>query len=277
MRGRRLTPGRRLWALLGCAGAAVGAVAVAPGAAAQSSTCTFDAPEHDVFIAVRAPGTTVSRSAGGQLLLNGEACGEATVTSVDTVHLSWYMGGGGLVVSLEHGPLAPGFTDEPGASDEIEIRGDSPEVPHTGVGPGILTIEGSEQGERIAAGLDRLNLNAHEPDGVDSDAFGFGYVRMYGRGGDDQLHGQGAPGTTISAVYVEAFGGDGDDELVGGEWDDELHGGAGSDRLGGAGDQDRLFGDAGDDELIGGADEWDLDDRLSGGDGTDMLEGGPGH
>jgi Ca2+-binding RTX toxin-like protein len=99
---------------------------------------------------------------------------------------------------------------------------------------------------------------------------------MYGRGGDDELLGHGAPGTTVSAVSVEAFGGAGDDKLVGGYWTDELHGGPGADRLEGADSQDRLFGDAGDDELIGGPNDRDLDDRLNGGPGNDVLDGGPG-
>ena len=75
-------------------------------------------------------------------------------------------------------------------------------------------------------------------------------------------------------LIEQAFGGDGDDQVVGNLLDNTLHGGRGDDTVAGGFGSDAIYGDAGDDVLRG-----DLNSRDSGGvrGGDDLIHGGAGH
>ncbi|MEL7301260.1 MAG: M10 family metallopeptidase C-terminal domain-containing protein [Pseudomonadota bacterium] len=73
-------------------------------------------------------------------------------------------------------------------------------------------------------------------------------------------------------VIEEAWGGNGDDEIIGNAADNRLSGGRGEDTMSGGDGEDRLFGRSGRDLLDGG----DGNDRLQGGNGGDTVTGGEG-
>ena len=75
-------------------------------------------------------------------------------------------------------------------------------------------------------------------------------------------------------LIEQAFGGDGDDQIVGNLLDNTLHGGRGDDTVAGGFGSDAIYGDAGDDVLRG-----DLNSRDSGGvkGGDDLIHGGAGN
>jgi Ca2+-binding RTX toxin-like protein len=88
--------------------------------------------------------------------------------------------------------------------------------------------------------------------------------RVVAGAGDDRID--------LDTSGFDAFGEQGNDNLIGNDQENVLSGGLGNDAVfGGAGD-DAIFGDAGDDFLIGSDD----DDQLFGGDGLDELDGGEG-
>ncbi len=88
--------------------------------------------------------------------------------------------------------------------------------------------------------------------------------RVVAGAGDDRID--------LDTSGFDAFGEQGNDNLIGNDQVNILSGGLGNDSaFGGAGD-DAIFGDAGDDSLSGGDDG----DQLFGGDGLDELNGGEG-
>jgi Ca2+-binding RTX toxin-like protein len=89
--------------------------------------------------------------------------------------------------------------------------------------------------------------------------------------GADTLYG-GFTYDLTSTVGLEAYGGEGADDLSGGNLYDTIHGGIGDDTIKGNSGQDRLFGGDGNDTLDGGNDA----DWLSGGAGDDSLEANDG-
>jgi len=82
------------------------------------------------------------------------------------------------------------------------------------------------------------------------------------------------PPLPAESGFLDAYGGDGDDQLFAGGGDslNFVEGGAGNDQLFGAANSDVLDGGSGDDRLIAGPGEDDLD----GGGGSDQLFGGGG-
>ncbi len=80
-------------------------------------------------------------------------------------------------------------------------------------------------------------------------------------------------GAQVTAVGLQLFGGAGNDDLRGGAGNDYLDGGDGNDVLRGGAGNDRLAGGSGKDTLFGD----DGDDVLDGGEGKDVLKGGAGN
>lgn len=252
-------------------------------APAHAATCEFDPETHVMAVTVaQEDHVRIERGhgAGDPLLLDGSPCGAAAVHTTARIEVRpAYEGMLSATVqfSLRGGPLAPGFGDEPGDSDEIEV------------GRAKYTtwikfeVEGSDGPDHIAVGSegngDSLNLNADEADGVDGDlansTFG-GPTRVSGGGGADVLDGGGAspfPSPTFGDVAF--YGGPGDDQLyAGASGDNVLDGGDGNDLLvsSEASYDNSLDGGAGNDTLTGG----DRDDALHGGPGDDSLDAGPG-
>jgi RTX calcium-binding nonapeptide repeat (4 copies) len=251
---------------------------------ADIATCSYTAATHTAGIAVT-PDTTHAgtgmfiRPTDGHLMVNSGVsttqCGTATRTNTDTITVT---GTGpaprGAIFRLGTSvPFSPGFTDEPGSSDEIEMSFD-----FSSGGRWYLTPSGTSSPVPLdlALGGNLLNLNAGETDGVDADALVTGPYNVFVEGSvaADRILANGSAGTggqplaarmvaSTSAGADLIVGGKRGDDLSGGLDPDVIFGGKGKDSLKGEGGIDRLFGQAGNDKLLGGP----ATDRLNGGSG----------
>ena len=241
----------------------------------------------------------------GDIRTSEGACGIATRFNTDTIEITLDSPGVQQVTlyGIEY-DFAPGFTNEPGNSDEIEIYLDLSEED----GFGFLGREGPDvrAGSAPSTGFTRLNLNADESEGVDADvladaslnrvSLGVGNVDRLsarldaGGGAGTGTHYSGRAGLSgsfgddvlIGGLRIgRLWGSDGNDRIVGNDSRDRVRAGAGADVIFGAGGNDRLValgqkdeihGGTGDDVLSGG----DGDDHLFGGEGTDSLDGKKG-
>ncbi|MDX6582675.1 MAG: hypothetical protein QOI10_1859 [Solirubrobacterales bacterium] len=262
------------------------ALATAPAAEADIS-CSYDAGTRTVsaqVIALSGSAGAIYRS-GDQIVTAppvGTPCGAATVHNTDLIVVT---GGPDSLGTVDAAPeiatdLAPGFTDEPGSSDEIEIvldLGLGENIARFGVAAGApvppLEITIGMSGSQAVA-----NLNAGEVDGIDADVTLSGVEEIYtGFGPTNDIRGDGsagAGGQPFGARLVLA-GGEGDDALIGGAGKDVLLGNGGNDLLdGAAGTDGSLDGGPGNDLVRGGA--GDDKQAISGGDGDDLVSGGAG-
>jgi Ca2+-binding RTX toxin-like protein len=256
--------------------ASVQLLSVASPAAAASVTCTYTASNQRVKATISGTGyVTLERDSRSRIKAAGIWCGNAaTVYNTDQINV--FAGDGNqqvTVLTKQNGGFQPGFTDEPGNSDEVEIsislgNGDSDTV----------AVQGGDASEHYVAGrssgsfalLGRVNVNANEATGMDGDItliLGIEQLRLYGMSGGDTLSGDGGYGTGQSfnaPMYVS--GSDGSDTLIGGAAADEVYGGAGPDTLKGGAGPDYLKamdGIQGNDAVFGGA-------------GVDICETDPG-
>ena len=267
----------------------------APAAWAAAS-CTFDAGTAAVELS--GGDAAILSVAGGAIHVDGSQCGSATTGTTDLITVTDTSPGGDTTVTVDQtdGVFAPGATDEPGSSDEIEFHID------LGDGDGDeLVLRGTPVNDMIVVGDQGANLNAHESDGIDVDVTTSGVDRWGIRGGafNDHLSAGGDPTTGGPLTVPTALdGGPGTDHLIGGDGPDTFDGGAGFDFAdysaspaavsvsldgsaddGRAGEGDRVgpgieavVGSAHDDSLVGDADP----NLLMGGDGNDTLIGGGG-
>jgi Ca2+-binding RTX toxin-like protein len=286
---------------------------------ALAADCSYSAATHVVSITHGGDFAELD-AGGGAIRLDGTPCGAATTTNTASIDVADQGGPGGhphLVLDLAPGPFAPGFGDEPGDADEIELHVSFPGF------SGTVDVRGGVGDERwrVAKGLagaPRLNLNASEPvQDVDVSIDGEPGLYLDGGDGDDTL----APGPIgILGAFdgpLYLAGGPGNDTLGGGLADDELLPGAGDDAVTGGGGSDRVsyvdaaaavrvdlgavgpqatlgsgadsltgiertVGSGHDDTLIGDDGANTLfgaagDDRLIGRGGDDLLLGGNGH
>jgi Ca2+-binding RTX toxin-like protein len=253
-------------------------------AAGDTASCTFDAGSHSASILLTHQPTSLGASMGirptdGALLvqsgLTSTPCGAATRTNTDSITVTSTNAAstGSIFRVSTRVPFAPGFTDEPGSSDEIEMS-----FNFSSGGRWYLTPSGSGSSTPLdlALGGNQLNLNAGETDGVDADALVQGAYTIFVEGSlaGDTVLGNGAAGTGGSpfGTRMVVSSGPGADRIAGGLRADDLSGGldpdvisggSGKDSLKGLGGKDRLFGQAGNDKLLGGA-------------GKDKLDGGAG-
>jgi hypothetical protein len=237
-----------------------------PASSGQSFTCTYNDGVGLVTVEIVAGGSASVERNGVFIEVNGTRCVDgATDATVDNTEVINIVGGTGsqrAVVSLSSGQFAPGRTDEPGMSDEIEIF-----VNLTG-GTDSLRVAGGNQRDTIVAGTDagqsRINLNAGEGDTVDYDLSVMDNVEQLvinGNGKADSISATGSFGTgTVLQRAIAIAGGDGNDSLTGGAGADVL-----TDKTG-TGDADVLVGKGGSDAL-----------STRDGDGRDRAIGGPGN
>jgi Ca2+-binding RTX toxin-like protein len=217
-------------------------------------------------------------------------CGAATVFNTDLIRVTNASVGPPLrtqfnvPVTKVAGFLAPGATDEPGESDEVELeldfrdsRGESPStyddlVFNTGFTEAATVRIGSSEGVGYA------NVNAAETTGIDQDVSfqGVRDIRFNGSYGNDDVRASGGLGTgnPLVGYSVRLSGLDGDDNLVGGESNDNIDGEKGNDTLVGGLGNDLITGGPGNDLIYGNAGE---DDLLDGGPGSDTIIGGSGN
>ena len=252
-------------------------------ARADTAACTFTAGTHTAAVAVTsAAGLSASmgiRQSDGVLLvqsgLGSTPCGAATRANTDTITVT-------STNAAPHGsifrvgmtvPFAPGFTDEPGSSDEIEMTFDFSSGGRWYLTP---TGTGSSTPFSLALGGNQLNLNAGETDGIDADAVVNGAFEVFVEGSlaGDTVLGNGAAGTggVPYATRMVVSSAAGTDRVVGGRRTDDLSGGLDADVISGGRGKDSLKGEGGVDRLFGGPGN----DKLLGGPGKDRLNGGAG-
>ena len=265
-------------------------LATAPPAAAHTSySCDFIADEHRVHITFSGHYWTsyfhLYRDVGGRIRFQevgispgphygdpeGQNCDGATVLETDSITVVAGAGAHRLWLTLGNGGFKPGFTNEPGQSDEIEIR-----VSLGGGNDQLAIFDGSSDsniviGKSSGFGIQgRVNLNAGESTGVDADLTliqSIETVYVDGGSGADVLRGDGGAGTGGKVDFpLGLFGGKGSDMLVGGTNADTIHGGNGA---------DTLKGGDGADELIS-ADGVNGNDTVNGGNGRDTCDADPG-
>ena len=251
---------------------------LAPLAAASPAsadvTCSYVAGTHTVTVNAtpQLPAPQFSNT-NGNLGLPGVDCGLATTANTDTVVINDTSADGNMFFYIipSGGPFAPGFTNEPGSSDEIEF------VVNFGAGGDDVFALDAYAPVNIAAGGNLVNLNADEGDGIDADVTLEGVERfsVVGSPGNDLVSGQGGagtPGPFAGSLFIQG-GNEGDDLLIGGNFQDWISGGEGNDLLLGMGGPDApLLGFTGNDVVNGGTGS---DNYLDGGDGDDLIVGGP--
>ncbi|HEX6723937.1 MAG TPA: calcium-binding protein [Gaiella sp.] len=138
---------------------------------------------------------------------------------------------------------------------------------------GVLTIEGTDAGDRIALRLAAGDSGVLQVDVGDDGTADFSVARaeigaivVNGGDGDDLVRIDDRNGAVNAGTPTTIRGGDGDDTLAGGSGNETLRGGDGNDAVDGNGGTDvGLLGD-GDDTFV-----WDP------GDGSDVVEGQDGH
>ena len=222
--------------------AAVAALVVAiPSPVAATETCSYSAANRKVTLTITGPATNTAlyRIASGGITLNGYQCGTATLTNTDTIAVTGDAQSQVLLITLALGAFTPGFTNEAGSSDEIEITVD------LGGGTDTLRIVGNDNVNKFVFGQDnskagtprKVNLNAGESTGVDGDLTigNVENITVYGQGGNDVIRARGKRGTGPNPFSLPL----------------KIYGGAGADTLKGGDAQDRIYGDAGKDEVWG--------------------------
>jgi len=145
-----------------------------------------------------------------------------------------------VYIDLSGGDFAPGATDEPGSTDEIEFDPTGGEAGNGALPPAQAVVTGDAAADSLRAGALGINLNPTSElfSGADLDVKTKAGARneLAGGGGDDRLASIGGSATGDPAGAT-LRGGDGDDTLTGGSGADTLDGGPGADKLtGGAGE-----------------------------------------
>jgi Ca2+-binding RTX toxin-like protein len=274
--------------------AAICAIALipAPAAFADQASCVYTAANHTATITLT-PGqkiaTTVYASPAGQIFAgsfgdggNNVPCGGAAVGNTDTIVANnsspsqalnsfFYIG-----QLISDGPRSPGFTNEPGSSDEIEFQ------INFGPGGSIGIKNLPDEVVDIALGGNQINLNRFDSDGIDADVTVTGPVLrtlIYRSTGDDHITAAGGSGTPNQSFDfpIESPGGVdfnaiGNDTVIGSDHADILVGTNGNDFLAGGAGKDAVTGDVGADTLLGGSGR----DRVVGGTGPDLIFGNGG-
>ncbi len=259
--------------------------ALLPTSASAAVSCSYVGGTHTLTVTADAHGDAAAlrvESGGGNddiEVFQGNftteitPCGgvdQPTIADTDTIELNENAAGTSNVsfrLALANGPFAPGFTDEPGGSDEIEF-----DVAADADGVDDFQVLGRTGDDNIrfgtAGGVVSGNLNAGEIAGADGgdrdvDTTGIDGLSMDGQGGQDTITADGAPGAPDFdgpvPLRVSFLGGAGNDTLRSGTFAS----GAFSNALG---------GDAGDDTMTGNIGS----DSIQVGEGNDVADGGGG-
>jgi hypothetical protein len=243
------------------------AAAIPSPVAAAGATCTYNAAQHKVTVAITGalyPYPTVYPISGGYISLNGNACGGttlATLANTDTIVVTGDSQAQDFYISFGLGPFTPGFTNEAGSSDEVEFS------INLGGGIDTLVIVGNNNVNKYVFGQDnsqagvprKVNLNAGESTGIDGDVTftNIEKVKVWGQGGGDSILARGKVGTGPNAFSLPmlVYGGAGADVIKGGEAEDRIYGDAGKDKVWGFGLGDFIHLDEGaaGDQGYGGA------------------------
>ena len=203
---------RRLCAL---AIAPVLAILGATPAHANFSSCTYDASTKVVTATLAANNDgRIGKDSGVIIRANDSACGAATVNNTDLIRILVPDDSGDEYIQLDlrQGALAPGLTDEPGNSDEIEVEIEPGEAGFSDV----VEVLGSPGPDRYTSSVaddyseTLFNLNAGETEGIDADVTVSDSIEQHliGNNGADVLRGYGGDGLPSGGVDTTLVGGD---------------------------------------------------------------------
>lgn len=248
---------------------------------ADDATCSYNPGTRIVTVGVVDTDDAVSHlfiDSGGGIHADAQACGMGTVTNTDTIVLNdTTPGTGGVFIYLVGGPWGPGFTNEPGSSDEIEFEvnfGTNPKFHGDVLGLDLFQTPATPH--HVAFGANQINLNAEETDGIDADLVLSGVEGVIAFGADlgDVFDGSGGTGTpdTPTPLRLDISSLGGNDLVIGGANVDGLNGQLGNDIVLGGGNFDEVSGGDGDDVVDGGRGL----DGVRGDPGDDVIRGGPG-
>jgi len=247
-----------------------------PAASARASvSCKFFGSS--VGVTLSAPGdfAQIRAAQSGFITVNGNVCKHifsgtaATRFNTDRISVTGAAEHQHVLISQNAtDPFAPGLSDEPGGSDEIEFVIDLKD--------GIDIVEMGAGGPiQMRWGAAGINMNAFEQDGIDADVTTSNVETFRGTGGsfNDILSGKGGAGTGGGfPTPLVLTGLTGNDEIVGGVAGDTLHGHDGNDKVTGGLGADTIEGDqstAGNDTLNGGQGP----DTITGDGGSDIMNG----
>jgi Ca2+-binding RTX toxin-like protein len=159
-----------------------------------------------------------------------------TVENVDKIILSTGLSGPSdfwrVSIDLSGGAFAPGKSNEPGTSDEIEF-----EINLPARFSNHFQIVGGTAGDRITFGTNGVNLNSDESTGIDRDITlgdppDFGTYLVIGSAGSDVLSTAGKRGTgDLWPSQMNFYMGEGEDRYNAGEGFHFLLGGPGQDKI----------------------------------------------
>jgi Ca2+-binding RTX toxin-like protein len=234
--------------------------------AGEGATCEYKASNHRVKVIVNYF-ADIKRTIGDHISVNDVWCGRvATVYNTDSIVILGGADDQAVSLHLDYGGFRPGFTDEPGASDEIEISvslgGDADTVQIYGGGADSNIVIGKSSGLGVKG---KMNLSYNETSGIDADLtmiIGIEQVIVFGEGGQDVISGAGGSGTGDPANFIlKLAGGDGGDTVTGGAVTDSIIGGDGPDVLKGAAGPD----------IIDAIDTIHGNDAIYGGNGSDSC------
>jgi Ca2+-binding RTX toxin-like protein len=237
------------WRSVGALVLLLGATALWAAPAHAAVTCTFNNGTNvlqidiadDDFASIDRQGQSIRLQAGASTVTCSG--GAPTVDNTDEINITGSSGSNVFFIYTSSGLFAPGATNEPGSSDEIEIDvdllGGSDNLYVTG---GVL-----DQGANLRAGVGGINLNAGETTGKDAD-LGIEndpYIQVGGSFFVSNII-SGAGGAGTGAPFPDEL------DIRGAGGADILTGGASNDYLDGAEGRDVLRGGAGFDQLLGG-------------------------
>ena len=262
-------------------------IPLAPTPALAAATCSFNSTTNvleinlgdDDLASLNRQGTNIRLQAPGPVTV---ACtgGQPTVANTDDINITGSAGNNTLFIQLHRGFFAPGATDEPGGSDEIEITVDL----LGGSDNFFLSGAPGERAMNLRAGALGLNLNASERSGVDADLTVAGEPYFQVSGNSDVLNvisgagGAGTGGPFPAALDIRGLPRSAE-TLIGGAANDFIFAGDGNDLVAGGGGGDVIKGEGGRDTVTykgtGGA-TLDLATGVASDDGTgasDSLTG----
>jgi Ca2+-binding RTX toxin-like protein len=276
MLGSGSLAGRRLAAVAALMIVATMAFYSAEDAAAGENTCTYNAQARKVTATASISNSqiVVQREGDRIVVMPGDVDCGATRFQADKIVIQDVPDHDldAFVVEVA-GRLAPGHKNEPGRSDEIEIK------VNLGNGSNAFDAKGDDEDtdDHLRLGTvdfkPKINLNAEEQTGIDADITITGqldYIILEGLAGNDHIDFRGGAGTGdryAGTGTAYAHGGDGRDVAVGRPGPDYLNGEDQKDRLEGKNGEDVLNGGNGDDYLDGGAGNDDCDP----GSGTNIV------
>lgn len=228
---------------------------------ALTTPCTFTSSTGIAVVAMAADEVALvaRRAVDSAILVNGDACGTATATSMKRMTVTGSTGDETVIFDFQNGLFGAGTTSLAGLV--VDLAGSTADA---------VKVRGLTSADTVTFGDTAMNFGADSTRDMTA-ANTESFVVSLGAGNDTFTAAGGAgTGSGVFASAVQVFGGSGNDTLTGGSAADDLNGGDGTDTISGGAGDDELNGDAGDDTFNEGTAD-SGSDTFSGGAGTDTV------